>query len=103
MKRIRWYLSREVFMERVWEPIRRRLHRVRQLRIERDYWKAAVYDDRAAYRYALERVKQELGVPGDDYPAPVAYAWYIADAALNGHRFAAGDEEHASNAVALAN
>ncbi len=102
VKRLRWYLSREVLRERLWEPIRRRLHRVRQLRIERDYWKAAV-DDGAGYHEALGRVKNELGVPSDDTPAPVANAWYIADAALNGHRFDFGDEEHASNVVAVAN
>jgi hypothetical protein len=28
----------ERIWEHIWEPARRRLHRVRQLRIERDYW-----------------------------------------------------------------
>lgn len=102
MRTLRWYLRREVIMERLWEPVRRRLHRVRQLRIERDYYQAAVHDDGAAYRGALRRIMHELGVPGEGYPAPIANAWYIADAALNGHRFAVGDEEHASNAVAVA-
>ncbi len=34
------------------------------------------------YRDALERVKAELGVPGPDYPMPVANAWKIADKTL---------------------
>jgi hypothetical protein len=69
------------------------------LRTERDYYKGLVYNEGRAYREALDRVMHELGVPGEGYPAPVANAWYIADAALNGHRFALGDEQHASNAV----
>jgi hypothetical protein len=35
------------------------------------------------YRRALLRIKQALGVPNEDYPAPVANAWAIADAALH--------------------
>ncbi len=49
-------------------------------------------------REALWRVLRELGVPGEGYPAPVSNAWFIADAALHGHRFAfgCGDEQYAS-------
>lgn len=46
---------------------------------------------------ALKRIKNELGVPSDGYPANVANAWFIADAALHGHRFAEGDEGYASD------
>lgn len=55
-------------------------------------------------REALERIKHELGVPGMGYPAPVANAWFIADAALQGHRFAfgCGDEQYASEATGAA-
>ena len=55
-------------------------------------------DEVVGLREALERIKSELGVPSKEYPAPIANAWYIADAALNGHRFAEGDEKHASKA-----
>ena len=54
-------------------------------------------DETVGLREALDRIIHELGVPGEGYPANVANAWYIADAALNGHRFDFGDEEHASN------
>ena len=37
------------------------------------------------YRDALSKVKQELGVPGPGYMAPVANAYDIADAALRGY------------------
>ncbi len=53
-------------------------------------------DNEALLKGALDRIAHELGVPDDDYPAPVANAAYIADAALHGHRFAEGDEKHAS-------
>ena len=51
------------------------------------------------YRRALERVKSELGVPGDGYPAPMANAYFIAEAALYGHAWSPGDEEHSPAAV----
>ena len=34
------------------------------------------------YKGALERIKSELGVPDENYPAPVANAWAIADRIL---------------------
>jgi len=36
----------------------------------------------AQYRSALQRIKDELGVPGPGYPMPVANAWKIADKTL---------------------
>ena len=57
---------------------------------------SAEVDKEVGYREALDRIMHELGVPGEGYPAPVANAWYIADAALNDHRWAPGDEEHSS-------
>ena len=54
-------------------------------------------DETVGLREALDRIIHELGVPiSDATPAPVANAWYIADAALKGHRFSFGDEEYAS-------
>ncbi len=50
----------------------------------------------AGYRRALDRIMHELGVPGDGYPANVANAWYIANAALNARAWSPGDEEHSS-------
>ena len=58
----------------------------------------AILNEIPALKEALDRIKHELGVPSSDYPAPVANAWYIADAALRGHRFAEGDETYASPA-----
>ncbi len=59
--------------------------------------KAAV-DETVGLREALDRIIHELGVPlSGATPAPVANAYYIADAALHGHRFDFGDEEFASN------
>ena len=36
------WLTRWHLLERFWEPVRRRMRRVAQLRIERDYWKGRV-------------------------------------------------------------
>ncbi len=67
-------------------------------RKEIDMTNEATVDETVGLREALDRVMHELGVPtADETPAPVANAWYIADAALKGHRFDFGDEEHASN------
>ena len=38
------------------------------------------------YRAALSRIMHELGVPGPDYPAPVANAHEIAKQALGSER-----------------
>ena len=58
-----------------------------------------VVDETVGLREALDRIIHELGVPSSGkYPANVANAYYIADAALKGHRFSFGDEEHASSA-----
>ena len=56
----------------------------------------AVIDEEHGLREALQRLKAELGVPGEGYPANVANAWCIADAALKGHRWASGDEQYAN-------
>ena len=37
----------------------------------------------ARLRGALQQVTDELGVPNEDYPAPVANAWDVAKSALN--------------------
>lgn len=102
VKRLRWYLSREFSWSGCGSPFGGGFAGFAS-------WESSATTGRrlcmmmgAAYREALGRIKNELGVPSDDSPAPVANAWYIADAALNSHRFAAGDEEHASNVVAVA-
>lgn len=85
-----------ILFERVWFPLRRWWRRLPQLRIERDYWKARA-NEGDQYHHALVRITKELGVPGEGYPAPVANAWYIADAALHSHAFSFdGDEEYSS-------
>lgn len=37
------------------------------------------------YRNVLDQIMHELGVPQPDYPAPVANAYYLAEAALSGN------------------
>ena len=54
----------------------------------------AVVDETVGLREALDRIIHELGVPSSGrYPANVANAWYIADAALKGQRFAFAAEQ----------
>ncbi len=43
-KTIKWWLRPSTLRERLWWPIRKRLHRRKQYRIERDYWKAKFWE-----------------------------------------------------------
>lgn len=51
--------------------------------------------DKQALIKALQDIKNELGVPGDEYPAPVANAYVIADAVI--HRVFANPTPSASD------
>ena len=48
--------------------------------LDAQVWKAAAHV--VTLRDALQAIKSELGVPGEGYPAPVANAYDLADAAL---------------------
>jgi hypothetical protein len=45
----------------------------------------ALREERDSYREALERITKELGVPDENYPAPVANACNLAKSALESY------------------
>jgi hypothetical protein len=67
-----------------WVEATAEAEREREGRVGADHHVEEAEAECKGYREALKRAKAELGVPGPDYPAPVANAVKIIDQALSG-------------------